>query len=72
VGFDDFERSELMPRPLTVIGYDVQEFGRTPAAKPFARVDGEESWPNAVSAAPDRPARPATSLVADHELHAGV
>jgi LacI family transcriptional regulator len=45
VGFDDFELSHLMPRPLTVIGYDTREFGRQAAELLFRRVDGDRSWP---------------------------
>jgi LacI family transcriptional regulator len=45
VGFDDFELAHLMPRPLTVIGYDAREFGRQAAQLLFRRIDGERSWP---------------------------
>ncbi|QKG18792.1 LacI family DNA-binding transcriptional regulator [Actinomadura verrucosospora] len=45
MGFDDFELSGLMPRPLTVIGYDVGELGRAAAARLFARIDGDGSRP---------------------------
>ena len=38
VGFDDFELSHLMPRPLTVVGYDVRKFARTAAELLFERV----------------------------------
>ncbi|MGH3238950.1 MAG: LacI family DNA-binding transcriptional regulator [Spirillospora sp.] len=46
MGFDDFELSTLMPRPLTVIGYDVQELGRAAAVRLFERIGGDTSWPS--------------------------
>lgn len=46
VGFDDFELSALMPRPLTVIAYDVQELGRAAAVRLFERIGGDDSWPS--------------------------
>ncbi|MFF3444185.1 LacI family DNA-binding transcriptional regulator [Streptosporangium sp. NPDC002721] len=46
VGFDDFELSALMPRPLTLIAYDVRELGRTAAARLFDRIGGDDSWPS--------------------------
>ncbi|GAA3236293.1 LacI family DNA-binding transcriptional regulator [Actinocorallia longicatena] len=45
-GFDDFELSTLMPRPLTVVAYDVEELGRTAAERLFARIGGDASWPS--------------------------
>jgi LacI family transcriptional regulator, galactose operon repressor len=45
VGFDDFELSHLMPGPLTVVGYDVWDYGRRAAALLFRRIDGDRSWP---------------------------
>jgi LacI family transcriptional regulator len=45
VGFDDFELSHLMPRPLTVISYDVGELGRQAARRLFRRIDGDRSEP---------------------------
>ena len=45
VGFDDFELSHLMPRPLTVIAYDLFEFGRQAASLLFRRIGGDRSWP---------------------------
>jgi LacI family transcriptional regulator len=45
LGFDDFELSHLMPRPLTVIGYDPRELGRLAANRLFERIGGDESWP---------------------------
>ena len=45
LGFDDFELSHLMPRPLTVIAYDVREFARLAADRLFQRIGGDESWP---------------------------
>lgn len=49
VGFDDFELSELMPRPLTVIGYDVAQMGRTAAELLFRRIAGERFRPTTVT-----------------------
>jgi LacI family transcriptional regulator len=46
VGFDDFELSHLMPRPLTVIAYDAREVGRHAARLLFRRIDGDRSWPS--------------------------
>ncbi|GAB4059048.1 LacI family DNA-binding transcriptional regulator [Catellatospora paridis] len=48
VGFDDFELSHLMPRPLTVIGYDTRELARRAAQLLFARIDGDRSRPRTV------------------------
>lgn len=45
VGFDDFELAHLMPRPLTVIAYDVREYGRQAAELLFRRIGGDTSWP---------------------------
>ncbi len=45
LGFDDFELSHLMPRPLTVIAYDARELGRIAAELLFKRIGGDESWP---------------------------
>jgi LacI family transcriptional regulator len=45
VGFDDFELAHLMPRPLTVIGYDAGDFGRQAAQLLFRRIAGDRSWP---------------------------
>jgi LacI family transcriptional regulator len=44
-GFDDFELSHLMPRPFTVIGYDVPDMGRQAAHMLFRRINGDRSWP---------------------------
>lgn len=46
LGFDDFELATLMPRPLTVIAYDVQELGRAAALRLFERIGGDTSWPS--------------------------
>jgi LacI family transcriptional regulator len=46
VGFDDFELSHLMPRPLTVIAYDARELGRQAAQLLFRRVAGDHSRPS--------------------------
>jgi LacI family transcriptional regulator len=46
LGFDDFELSHLMPRPLTVISYDAHAFGRSAAELIFRRIAGDRSWPS--------------------------
>lgn len=46
VGFDEFELSHLMPRPLTVISYDTGELGRKGAELLFKRIGGERPWPD--------------------------
>ncbi len=48
VGFDDFELSHLMPRPLTVIAYDTRELGRAATELLFRRIAGDRSWPASV------------------------
>lgn len=48
VGFDDFELSHLMPRPLSVIAYDVRAYARTAAELLFGRIDGDHSEPRTV------------------------
>jgi LacI family transcriptional regulator len=48
VGFDDFELSHLMPRPLTVIAYDTRELARQAAELLFERINGERSWPRSI------------------------
>jgi LacI family transcriptional regulator len=45
LGFDDFELSHLMPRPLTLIAYDVRELARVGTERLFERIDGDQSWP---------------------------
>jgi LacI family transcriptional regulator len=45
VGFDDFELSHLMPRPMTVIAYDTRELARTAAELLFRRIGGDQSRP---------------------------
>jgi len=49
VGFDDFELSHLMPRPLTVISYDTGALGREAAQLLFSRIDGSRSGPRLVT-----------------------
>jgi LacI family transcriptional regulator len=44
-GFDDFELSHLMPRPLTVIAYDPRELARAATRLLFRRIAGDTSWP---------------------------
>lgn len=48
VGFDDFELSHLMPRPLTVIAYNTRELARQATELLFARIDGDRSWPRTI------------------------
>lgn len=48
VGFDDFELSHLMPRPLTVIAYDNLELGRVGANLLYRRIEGDRSSPKTV------------------------
>lgn len=45
VGFDDFELSHLLPRPVTIVGYDVREIGRRSAELLFARIAGSRAKP---------------------------
>jgi LacI family transcriptional regulator len=45
LGFDDFEMSHLVPRPITVIAYDTRELGRQGAELLFRRVAGDRSRP---------------------------
>jgi LacI family transcriptional regulator len=53
VGFDDFELSHLMPRPVTVIAYDTRELARTAAELLFRRIGGDRS-PAATTVLPTR------------------
>jgi LacI family transcriptional regulator len=59
VGFDDFELSHLMPRPLTIVAYDVAGLGRVAAERLFRRINGE------------RP-RPATTVLPTHLVERGI
>src|SRR5205814_1799930 len=59
IGFDDFELSHLMPRPLTVVAYDTRELARTAAELLFRRIGGDRSW----SATTVLPTRPLASLL---------
>jgi LacI family transcriptional regulator len=45
LGFDDFELSHLMPRPLTLIAYDPREMAKVAVDRLFQRIDGDQSWP---------------------------
>jgi len=45
VGFDDFELSHLMPRPIRVIAYDTREMARQAAELLFERIDGRTKRP---------------------------
>ena len=46
VGFDDFELSDLMPRPLTVISSDTRSLGRIAAEMLLRRIRGENPRPS--------------------------
>ncbi|MEH1168728.1 LacI family DNA-binding transcriptional regulator [Micromonospora sp. CPCC 205539] len=46
VGFDDFELAHLMPRPLTVVGYDTRELARVATNRLFRRIAGDDSPPS--------------------------
>jgi LacI family transcriptional regulator len=48
VGFDDFELSHLMPRPFTLVAYDVREYARRAAELLFGRIGGDSSQPRRV------------------------
>jgi LacI family transcriptional regulator len=48
VGFDDFELSHLMPRPLTVVAYEAAELGRRAAELLFQRISGSGAWPQTI------------------------
>lgn len=48
VGFDDFELSVLMPRPLSLVTYNARELGRVGAELLFDRLSGNRSRPRKV------------------------
>jgi LacI family transcriptional regulator len=48
VGFDDFELAHLMPRPLSVVGYDTRALGLQAAELLFNRIAGDREWPRTV------------------------
>jgi LacI family transcriptional regulator len=48
IGFDDFELSHLMPRPVTVIAYDTRALARQAADLLFERIKGGSSWTRTV------------------------
>jgi LacI family transcriptional regulator len=41
VGFDDFEMSRFLPRPVTLASFDAVELGRRGATRLFERIDGK-------------------------------
>jgi LacI family transcriptional regulator len=43
IGFDDFELSDLLDPPVSVVAQNVAELGRTAAELLFARIDGDTS-----------------------------
>ncbi len=43
VGFDDFELARLLPRPVTIVDYDVDGMGRLAATRLFSRIEGDTS-----------------------------
>jgi LacI family transcriptional regulator len=45
VGFDDFELSHLMPRPFTLVAYDVRAYARRAAELLFGRIGGDGAAP---------------------------
>ena len=45
LGFDDFELSHLMPRPLTVVAYDAADMARRATERLFDRIAGERTPP---------------------------
>ena len=45
MGFDDFELSDMMPFPLTVIDHDARELGRAAARMVVARLSGDAPEP---------------------------
>jgi LacI family transcriptional regulator len=48
IGFDDFDLADLLPVPLTVVGYDPQEIGRTAAELLFSRLGGDSRPPQKI------------------------
>lgn len=58
-GFDDFELSHLMPRPLRVVAYDPTDLARIAAERLFERIAGDGSWP-------------ATSVLLTHLVNRGL
>ncbi len=59
LGFDDFELSHLMPRPLTLIAYDPRELARVAVDRLFERINGDQSWP-------------ATTILPTHLIERGI
>lgn len=43
VGFDDFEMSRLLPKPVTIVDYDTEALGIAAANRLFDRIDGDAS-----------------------------
>lgn len=43
MGFDDFETSRLLPRPITLVDYDTAEMGRLAGEQVFRRIAGDRS-----------------------------
>jgi LacI family transcriptional regulator len=43
IGFDDFELSDLLEPPVTVVAQNANALGRTAAELLFARIDGDTS-----------------------------
>jgi LacI family transcriptional regulator len=59
LGFDDFELSHLMPRPVTLIAYDPRQLARVATQRLFDRIGGDQSWP-------------ATTILPTHLVHRGL
>jgi LacI family transcriptional regulator, galactose operon repressor len=49
VGFDDFELARALRVPVTVVSYDMEEFGRRAASLLFDRLDGDERGPQSIT-----------------------
>jgi LacI family transcriptional regulator len=48
VGFDDFELADLLPIPVSVIGFDPAELGRAAAELLFSRLAGDNRPPQRI------------------------
>ncbi len=49
IGFDDFELAEMLPTPVTVVGYDSGDLGRTSAELLFSRLAGDARPPQRIT-----------------------
>ncbi len=48
IGFDDFELADMLPMPVTVVGYDPGELARAAAELLFARLAGDSRPPQRI------------------------